>query len=319
MVAGPWYHGEWGSGKGDSIGLIPFGGHETAREFRQNIEAPFFRYYLHGQGEKPVWQASTFQSGSNTWHTYATWPPKDAKAANLYLQADGTASFSPPVASNGAKTYREYVSDPANPVPYRQRPISPTYPAGDWRTWEVADQRFVTDRPDVLSYVSEPLDHDLTVTGPLAAKLFASTSGTDSDFIVKLIDVYPQDAQKNDWNPEAGPKPGQYAQSLNGYELPIAMEVRRGRYLASYEKPQPLTPNKPVEWNISLRDHDHVFLKGHRVMVQVQSTWFPVIDRNPQKFVPSIYKATAADFVSATQRIYCSPELPSHLVLPVIK
>ena len=139
-----------------------------------------------------------------------------------------------------SKPYREYVSDPANPVPYRQRPISPTYPAGDWRTWEVADQRFVDHRPDVLSFVSEPLDHDLTVTGPLAANLFASTSGTDSDFVVKLIDVYPQDAQKNAWNPDEGPKPGQYAQSLNGYELPIAMEVRRGRYLTSYEKPQPL-------------------------------------------------------------------------------
>jgi putative CocE/NonD family hydrolase len=318
IVAGPWYHGEWQSPKGDSIGIIPFGGHETAREFRENIEAPFFRYYLHGAGEKPAWQASTFQSGSNTWHTYAAWPPKEAKSTNLYLHEDGTLSFTAPDAGSKSKPYREYVSDPANPVPYRQRPISPTYPAGDWRTWEVADQRFVDNRPDVLTFVSAPLDHDLTVTGPLAADLFASTSGTDSDFIVKLIDVYPQDAQKNGWNPDAGPKPGEYAQSLNGYELPIAMEVRRGRYLASFEKPQPLTPGKPAEWNISLRDHDHVFLKGHRVMVQIQSTWFPVIDRNPQKYVPSIYKATASDFVSATQRIYCSPDQPSHLVLPVV-
>jgi hypothetical protein len=316
MVAGPWYHGEWQSAKGDSIGIIPFGGHETAREFRENLEAPFFRYYLHGQGEKPAWQASTFQSGSNSWHTYTTWPPKEAKPTNLYLHADGTLSFTAPDVTKTA--YREYVSDPANPVPYRQRPISPTYPAGDWRTWEVADQRFVDNRPDVLSFESAPLDHDLTVTGPLAASLFASTSGTDSDFVVKLIDVYPQDAQKNAWNPDEGPKPSQYAQSLNGYELPIAMEVRRGRYLTSYEKPHPLTANKPEEWNISLRDHDHVFLKGHRIMVQIQSTWFPVIDRNPQKYMPSIYQATAADFVSATQRIYCSAALPSHLVLPVV-
>ena len=316
IVAGPWYHGEWQSPKGDSIGLIPFGGHETAREFRENIEAPFFRYYLHGQGEKPAWQASTFQSGSNTWHTYPTWPPKEAKTTNLYLHADGTLSFTPPTKS--VKAYREYVSDPANPVPYRQRPISPTYPAGDWRTWEVADQRFVDERTDVLSYVSEPLDKDLVITGPLAAILFASTSGTDSDFVVKLIDIYPQDAQKNAWNPDEGPKPGQYAQSLNGYELPIAMEVRRGRYLSSYETAQPLTPNKPAEWTIPLRDHDHVFLKGHRIMVQIQSTWFPVIDRNPQKFVPNIYKATAADYIPATQRIYNSPDMPSHLVLPVM-
>ncbi|MGP0018170.1 MAG: CocE/NonD family hydrolase [Candidatus Sulfotelmatobacter sp.] len=318
MVAGPWYHGEWWSPKGDGIGIIPFGGHETAREFRENIEAPFFRYYLHGKGEKPAWQASTFQSGSNTWHTYAAWPPPDAKPTKLYLHSDGTLSFSLPVAAKGGLGYREYVSDPANPVPYRQRPITPTYPGGDWRTWEVADQRFVDHRPDVLSFVSEPLDHDLTVTGPLAADLFASTSGTDSDFVVKLIDVYPQDAQKNSWNADEGPRPGQYAQSLNGYELPIAMEVRRGRYLASYEKPHPLTPNKPAEWNISLRDHDHIFLKGHRIMVQIQSTWFPVIDRNPQKFVPSTYQATASDFVPATQRIYCSPDLPSFLLLPIV-
>jgi len=317
IVAGPWYHGEWQSPKGDSIGLIPFGGHETAREFRENIEAPFFRYYLHGEGDKPAWQASTFQSGSNTWHTYAAWPPNESKPTNLYLHSDGTLSFTAPNAAN-SKSYRQYVSDPANPVPYRQRPISPTYPAGDWRTWEAADQRFVDNRSDVLTFTSEPLDHDLTVTGPLAADLFASTSGTDSDFIVKLIDVYPQDAQKNDWKPEDGPKPGQYAQSLNGYELPIAMEVRRGRYLASFEQPHPLTPNKPAEWQIPLRDRDHVFLKGHRIMVQIQSTWFPVIDRNPQKFVPSIYKAAATDYVSATQRIYCSRDLPSHLILPLI-
>ena len=317
IVAGPWFHGEWAGGKGDSIGLIPFGGHETSREFRENILAPFFRFYLHGQGAKPAWQASTFQSGSNSWHTYSVWPPKEAKPSKLFLHADGTLSFTAP-STKAEKAYREYVSDPANPVPYRQRPISPTYPAGDWRTWEVADQRFVDGRPDVLTFVSDVLDHDVTITGPVAANLFASTSGTDSDFIVKLIDKYPENAQKNAWNPDEGPKPGQYAQSLNGYELPIAMEVRRGRYLENYEKPHPLTPDKPVEWNVSMRDHDHVFLKGHRIMVQIQSTWFPVIDRNPQKFVPSIYKAAASDFVSATQRIYCSPEMPSHLVLSVI-
>lgn len=319
IVTGPWFHGEWQGPKGDSIGIIPFGGHETAREFRENIEAPFFRYYLHDLGDKPAWQASTFQSGSNSWHTYAQWPPQQAKPINLYLHTDGTLSFTAPLPGKADKAYREYVSDPANPVPYRQRPISPTYPGGDWRTWEVADQRFIDHRPDVLSFVSEPLDYDLTVTGPLAATLFASTSGTDSDFIVKLIDVYPENVQKNAWGEsEDGPKPSQYAQSLNGYELPIAMEVRRGRYLASYEKPHPLTVNKPTEWKIPLRDHDHVFLKGHRIMVQIQSTWFPVIDRNPQKFVPSIYKAAASDFVPATQRIYCSPALPSHLVLPVM-
>jgi putative CocE/NonD family hydrolase len=321
IVAGPWFHGEWQAPKGESIGLIPFGGHETAREFRENIQAPFFRYYLHGQGQKPAWQATTFQSGSNSWHTYAVWPPKEVKPTNLYLHADGTLSFSAPdaaTAGNASKDYREYISDPANPVPYRQRPISPTYPEGDWRTWEVADQRFVDHRPDVLSFVSPPLDHDITITGALEAKLFASTSGTDSDFVVKVIDVFPENAQKNAWKLEDGPKPGQYAQSLNGYELPIAMEVRRGRYLVSYEKAQSLVPNQPTEWNVPLRDHDHVFLKGHRMMVQIQSTWFPVIDRNPQKFVPTIYQAIESDFVAATQRIYCSPTLPSHIVLPMM-
>ncbi len=317
MVAGPWFHGQWQAPKAESIGLIPFGGHDTAREFRENIEAPFFRYYLHGIGEKPQWQASTFQSGSNSWHTYAVWPPREAHARNLYLHADGTLSFTAPTEAEGADAHREYVSDPANPVPYRQRPISPTYPGGDWRTWEVADQRFVDHRPDVLSFVSAPLEHDLTISGALEASLFASTSGTDSDFVVKLIDVFPDDAQKNDWDPAMGPKPGQYAQSLNGYQLPIAMEVRRGRYLRSFEHPEPLQANKPVEWKIPLRDHDHVFKAGHRIMIQVQSTWFPIIDRNPQKFVPSIYQAKAEDYVKATQKVYCSAKMASHVALPV--
>ena len=300
IVAGPWYHGEWQTAKADSIGQVTFGGHETAREFRENIEAPFFRYYLHGKGDKLAWKASTFQSGSNTWRQYDAWPPKQAKARNLYLHSDGTLSFNAPGA-NGSE-FVEYVSDPANPVPYRQRPVSPTYPGGDWRTWEVADQRVVDHRPDVLSFVSAPLESDLTVTGQLAADLFASTSGTDSDFVVKLIDVFPDDAVKDSWKAEAGPAPGEYAQSLNGYELPIAMEVRRGRYNQSYEHPAPLPAGKPTQFTIPLRDHDHAFLKGHRIMVQVQSTWFPLIDRNPQKFVPSIYTAKPEDFVTATQR-----------------
>lgn len=319
MVAGPWFHGEWESATGDKIGIIPFGGHKTAFAFRHNIEAPFFRHYLHDSGDQFTWKVSTFQTGSNTWKTYASWPPQDSKPTNLYLHSDGTLTFDQPATSQSAPDYVQYVSDPAKPVPYRRRPISPTYPGGDWRTWEVADQRFVESRPDVATFISAPLERDITITGPLSAVVFASTSGTDSDFVVKLIDVYPQDAQKNSWNPETGPKPGEYAQSLDGYELPIAMEVRRGRFNKSYETPGPLVANTPTQFLIPLRDHDHVFLKGHRVMVQIQSTWFPVIDRNPQKFVPSIYQATAADFQPATQRIYCSPALPSHIVLPVIQ
>ena len=317
MVAGPWFHGQWQQPVGDSIGQIPFGGHATSREFREEYQAPFFRYYLHGTGEKPTWQAATFQSGSNTWKHYDAWPVPAAVNTNLYFHSDGTLSFTAPMASGA--TFREYISDPANPVPYRQRPISPTYPAGDWRRWEVADQRFVDHRPDVLTYVSAPLDTDLVVTGELSAQLFASTSGTDADFVVKVIDVYPDSAQPNGWEAAAGPAPGQYARSLNGYQLPIAMEVRRGRYNTSFEHPQPLPAGKPTVWTFPLRDHDHVFLKGHRVMVQVQSTWFPVIDRNPQQYVPSIYDAKASDFVKATQRVYATPAMPSHLVFPVVR
>ena len=317
IVAGPWFHGQWQQPVGDSIGQIAFGGHATAREFREEYQAPFFRYYLHGKGEKPTWQAATFQSGSNTWKHYDAWPVPGAISTNLYFHSDGTLSFSAPTSSGAS--FREYISDPANPVPYRQRPISPTYPNGDWRRWEVADQRFVDHRPDVLTYVSAPLDKDLVVTGELSAQLFASTSGTDADFVVKVIDVFPDNTQPNGWDASGGPSPGQYAHSLNGYQLPIAMEVRRGRYNKSFERPQPLAAGKPTEWTFPLRDHDHVFLKGHRVMAQVQSTWFPVIDRNPQQYVPSIYDAKASDFVKATQRVYATPAMPSHLVLPVVR
>ncbi len=319
MVAGPWFHGSWRGPKGDSIGPVPLGGHETAREFRETIEAPFFRHYLHGTGAKPAWRATTFQTGSNQWRTYAAWPLPNATPTRLYLRPDGTLSFDAPPATTGAAAYREYVSDPAAPVPYRQRPISPTYPGGDWQLWEVADQRFADGRPDVLTYTSAPLDHDLVVTGELSARLVASTSGTDADFVVKLIDVYPDSAVPNAWGPDGAPAPGQFARSLNGYQLPIAMEVRRGRYLASYERPRALVSNAPVVWDVPLRDHDHVFLKGHRLMVQVQSTWFPIIDRNPQRFVPSIYAATAADFVKATQRVYGSAASPSYVTLPVVR
>jgi putative CocE/NonD family hydrolase len=316
MVAGPWFHGQWARDDGASLGMLNFAGHKTGLEFREQIEAPFFRYWLHGQGEKPTWAAKMFETGSNVWRTYSDWPVKGSVATSLYLHADGTLSFTPPEKTEAA--YREYVSDPAHPVPYRQRPISPTYPEGDWRRWEAADQRFVDDRPDVLTFVSAPLDHDLRITGEVLANLYASSSGTDADFALKLIDVYPENAQPNAWTADAGPPPGEYAKSLNGYELPIAMEVRRGRFLKSFENPAPLTPNKVTEWPMSLRDRDHVFLKGHRLMVQVQSTWFPLIDRNPQQFVPSIYTAAEKDFVKATQRVYSAPGMASHIVLPVL-
>jgi putative CocE/NonD family hydrolase len=315
IVAGPWWHGGWNAPSITKVGPVDLG-HDVSQEFRTNLEAPFFRYWLHGEGKKPDWAATIFETGSNQWRTYAAWPPKDANPTSLYLHADGTLSFNAPSAADTG-AHRDYVSDPDNPVPYRPRPVSPTYPGGDWRWWESADQRFVDHRPDVLTFESAPLDHDVRVTGQVAAELYAATTGTDSDFVVKLIDVFPEDAKKPDWPADAGPPQGDFAKSVNGYELPIAMEVRRGRYLKGYEHPSPLTPGKAELWKVPLRDRDHVFLKGHRIMVQVQSTWFPVIDRNPQTFVPSIYAAKASDFHRAVQSVFVSPEMASRIVLPI--
>lgn len=306
MVAGPWAHGTW-QGKMDMLGNIPLG-RDTGVEFREQIQTPFFRYWLHGTGPKPDYRARILQSGSNVWKNYANWPPKGTTATSLHLRADGSLSFdAPPV----GEACRDYVSDPANPVPFRERPISATYPRPEWRWWEAADQRFVDHRPDVLSYTSAPLTADLTVTGALAAELQASTSGTDSDFIVKLIDVLPDTQVQFDQRAPLGAYPHQ----LNGYQWPIAMDVRRGRFLASDTKPQALVPGKVTTWDVPLRDHDHVFQKGHRIMVQIQSSWFPVIDRNPQTFVPNIGRAKPGDFMKATQRV-CSG---SKVVLPVMR
>jgi putative CocE/NonD family hydrolase len=304
IVAGPWAHGTWRS-PGSDVGYIKHG-KESGTEFMRDIEAPFFAYWLHGKGTKPAFEARMFQSGSWEWKSYPKWPA-GATLTNLYLQSDGTLSFTAPA---DAGQCREYVSDPANPVPFRERPISRTYPSQEWRWWEAADQRFVDHRPDVLSYTSAPLEADLTVTGEIAAKLMASTSGTDSDFVVKLIDVLP-----DDYEPFRPGPLGEYPRTMNGYQFPIAMEVRRGRYLQSFEKATPLTPNQVVAWDVPLRSHDHVFKKSHRIMVQIQSSWFPVIDRNPQKFVPNIYKAAPEDFVKATQRV-CGGSL---VTLPVVR
>ncbi|GAA0731792.1 CocE/NonD family hydrolase [Sphingomonas sp. ABOLD] len=304
MVAGPWAHGSWQS-PANSLGRIPFGV-DSGTQFVEQIEAPFFAYWLHGTGTKPDFALKSFQSGSWQWKTYQTYPLANAQATSLYLHGDGSLSFTAPAAGEAC---RDYVSDPARPVPFRPRPMSATYATPDWRWWEAEDQRFVDDRPDVLSYVSAPLESDLIVTGEVTAKLMASTSGTDSDFVVKLIDVFPENYEK------APTALGAYAKGLNGYELPIAMEIRRGRYLKSFEQATPLVPDQVTAWDFPLRDHDHVFKKGHRIMVQVQSSWFPVIDRNPQTFVPNIYKAKPGDYRKATQRV-CSG---SAVTLPVVR
>ena len=301
IVLGPWNHGQWGGGKADSLGKISFGSN-TGEWFRV-LQKNWFDYWLKGIGNGQFQEANCFQTGSNTWKSYASWPPKEAIVKKLYVGQNNTASFNKPVAATG---YVSYPSDPARPVPYRPLPIEATYGKGSrWKPWQVEDQRFVYTRPDVVSFMMDSLTEDLTVTGKIMAHLFASTSGTDADWIVKLIDVYPDFDTSN--------------LVMSGYQLPVAMEVFRGRFRKSFSTPIPMVPNKPEEFIIDLHDINHRFKKGHRIMVQVQSTWFPLIDRNPQKYVPNIFEANAADFIKTQQRIYCSAQYPTYIELPMMK
>jgi putative CocE/NonD family hydrolase len=298
LVAGPWNHGGWGGGPGKSLGEIPFGS-DTSVYFRQKIEVPWFEYWLKDKGSLPLKEALLFQTGTNNWRQFDSWPPREAQTKNLYFRENGRLSFEAPQ-TDSADASDTYVSDPAHPVPYRHRPIDMTYPEdhpGSWYTWLVEDQRFVDERPDVLTWQTEELAEDVTLAGQVTAKLFASTTGSDSDWIVKLIDVYPQQ-YPDDWK-------------LSGYELMISDEIFRGRYHQSFEKPEPLKPGEVTPFTIDLHTADHVFKKGHRIMVQVQSTWFPVYDRNPQTFVPNIFEAKESDYQKATQRIYRSKRFPS--------
>ena len=310
FVAGPWNHGGWMRSSGRKLGDIDWGS-DTSKEYRANILAPWFAHWLHGT---PLHQpeAVTFQTGSNTWKRYEEWPPKQGMTLKkLYFRAGGGLSFDAPT-DGGA--YDSYVSDPANPVPYRARPITPTYPAPAWTQWLVEDQRFVEHRPDVLTWKTEPLNEDITVTGNLVADLFASTSGSDADWVVKLIDVFPEDYQKiSDEDTEAGAGP-----VLNGYELMVANDVLRARFRDSLDKPQAVKPGAVTEYKIDLHPNDHVFRKGHRIMVQVQSTWFPLIDRNPQTFVDNIFKAKDSDYQKATQKVWRSKGEASAILLPVM-
>jgi uncharacterized protein len=301
LVVGPWNHGGWSRGEGNKLGPVDFGS-ATAAYYRKNILAPFFAYYLKGQGNGNRSEAITFRTGSNQWVEHSEWPPKqNVVAKRLYFHPNGKLSFDPPPANSG-NAFDTYVSDPANPVPYRKRPIEVR---SGWTTWLVEDQRFVHRRPDVLAWVTDTLDQDVVVSGKIVANLFASTSGTDSDWIVKLIDVYPEKY-------EPDPKMG-------GYQLMIAGDVFRGRYYKSWEKPEALPANAVVHYKIPFPANDHVFRKGHRIMVQVQSTWFPVIDRNPQRFVPNIFNAKESDFQPATQRVFRSGQQASHIAVPVVQ
>ena len=305
LVVGPWNHGGWSGGPGNSLGEIPFGS-DTGVYFRQKVEAPWFAYWLHDKGSLPLKEALLFQTGSDTWASFDAWPPREAKTKSLYFGENGKLSFEAPM-TESQEAFDAYESDPAHPVPYRHRPVDATYPAdhpGSWYTWLVQDQRFVNDRPDVATWQTDELQEDVTLAGQVTAKLYASTTGTDSDWVVKLIDVYPQKVE-SDWK-------------LSGYELMIADEIFRGRYRESYEKPEPIVAGEVTPYTIDLHTADHVFLKGHRIMVQVQSTWFPLYDRNPQKFVGNIFEAQESDYQKATQRVYRSREYPSRVEISVV-
>ncbi|MGA7885649.1 MAG: CocE/NonD family hydrolase [Acidobacteriaceae bacterium] len=309
MVLGPWRHGSWSTSM-QHLGPVDFG-QPTGDEFRGQIEAPFFAYYLKDQPGFSLQNTATFQTGSDRWMYYDEWPPNNTVDRNLYLDADGSLSFQAPADPHA---YRKYVSDPANPVPYRMRPIEATYgPNSHWYWWLVEDQRPYAHRPDVAAFETPPLDHDVTVTGDVVADLIASTSGTDSDWVVKLIDVFPATADTCAGCTRIDPAADPYFHAdPDGYELMIADEIFRGRYRKSFERPEAIPANTPEEYTFSLHAADHVFLKGHRIMVQVQSTWFPLYDRNPQTFVPNIMTAQPGNYVKAEQRIYAG----SHIVLP---
>jgi putative CocE/NonD family hydrolase len=303
FVAGPWNHGGWNSGPGRKLGNIDFGV-DTGPFYRKDIKAKFFAKYLKDREEK-IPEAMTFQTGANKWETHDSWPPKDVRRTKLFLRAGKKLSFEAP-AENSKKAADSFLSDPSHPIPYRTRPVEVTYSEGSrWRTWLLEDQRFVENRPDVLSYETEPLENDLVVTGEIFAHLFAATSGSDADWIVKLIDVYPEKYADD-------PKMG-------GYELMIANEVFRGRFREGFEKPRAIKGNAPLEYSFSLHQVNHRFLAGHKIMVQIQSTWFPLIDRNPQRFVPNIFEARDSDFQLVIQRVFRSAKFPTCLDLPVRK
>jgi putative CocE/NonD family hydrolase len=301
LVMGPWSHGGWSRGNGDKLGDIPFNA-KTGEFYREKIELPFFEFHLKGKGELKYPKAWVFETGTNRWRRFDTWPPKDAVAKEFFLRADGRLASDPPRES-GQDAADEFLSDPAKPVPYLEK-VSIGM-AGDYMT---ADQRPASHRPDVLVYQTEVLKEDATITGSIEVDLQVSTTGTDADWIVKVIDVYPDDYPDPQPNP-AGVKMGGYQQLVRG-------DVMRGKFRNSFEKPEPFKPNEPTRIRFALQDVCHTFRSGHRIMVQVQSSWFPLVDRNPQTFV-DIYSAKPEDFRKATHRVYRSAELPSRISVRV--
>jgi putative CocE/NonD family hydrolase len=306
MVLGPWNHGGWSRGPGDQLGgkfgTVSFGGQKTAATYRAEFEAPFFEFYLKGKSGFDLEDTASFRSGENAWHRYPVWPPKTGfHEQRAYLLPDSKLSFTAPDGKYDVKA-AAYVSDPADPVPYRHRPIQSTYGEGStWRTWLAEDQSFVSDRKDLAKFSTPVLTSDLSVTGDVVADIFAATTGTDTDWIVKLIDVYPDDAST--------PTPG--------YQLMVAEEIFRGRYRHSFTTPEPVKPGEVVEYKWSLHGADHTFLKGHKMMVEVQSSWFPLYDRNPQTYVENIMSAPASAYQAETISIYGSAKYPSHIDIPM--
>ncbi|HQR34559.1 MAG TPA: CocE/NonD family hydrolase [Blastocatellia bacterium] len=293
LVEGPWCHGCWARQDGSSLGGAKFGSN-TSAFYQQNIEFPFFVYFLKDKGEMKLPEAYMFESGSNTWKTYESWPPKNVVEKSLYLQANGKLSFDSPKAVSG---YDEYVSDPSKPVPFQSRIAN-----GMSYEYMVDDQRFASNRTDVLVYQSDVLAEDVTISGEILSDLYVSTSGTDSDYVVKLIDVYPNRTQD----------------PMDGYQMLVRGEPMRAKYRNSWSKPEAMKPNEVTHIPFKMPDINHNFRKGHRIMVHIQSSWFPLVDRNPQKFL-NIYKAKDEDFQKATQRIYRSSKYATRLKVNVLK
>ena len=294
LVIGPWFHGQWTGGDADKMGNIHWG-FNTAEHYK-DVERRFFRHYLHGEGALDLPEADIFVTGSNEWRSFDTWPPRNVSRQNLYFQQAGGLSFSAPTVKSN---YDEYVADPMKPVPYtedvhRQRT----------RAYMTDDQRFAARRPDVMVYQTEPLVEEVTLTGPLTANLFVSTSGTDADYVVKLIDVFPNTLRNYPDNEKKVP--------MAGYQMLVHGEVMRGRFRESFESPQPFKPGKVTEVKFDIPDVAHTFKRGHRMMIQVQNSWFPLVDRNPQKFA-DIYQCSDSDFQKATHRVYHDSEHPSHV------
>ncbi|MBL4716307.1 MAG: X-Pro dipeptidyl-peptidase [Bacteroidetes bacterium] len=303
IVMGPWRHGGWNRTDGTKLGNVFFGDDpSSSKYYQENIELPFFNYHLKGKGELDLPEAYMFETGSNVWRKFNEWPPKSIESRNLYLNSNGTLSFEAPKDQN---SYNEFISNPAKPVPFTEATA-----IGMTREYMTDDQRFASKRTDVLTYQTDILEWDMTLAGPLLVNLKISTSETASDWIVKLIDVYPDDFKNFKHNKRV---------TMAGYQQMVRSEVIRGRYRNSYENPEPFVPNQITAVDLELLDVLHTFKKGHRIMIQIQSTWFPLVDRNPQKYVDNIFKANEEDFIKATHRVYTSDKNSSFIKVGVLQ